>query len=67
MATKIITYGTKNRRKCDFCGATVSYEKEDIKQQIGYNVQIDSNSLYRYIICPQCKSDILLEATKYEL
>lgn len=52
---KIIKYGTREVTKCDSCGCEFSYEEEDIKLFV---------SAKRAVICPQCKKEIILEATR---
>lgn len=50
----IIKPGTKKIAKCDKCGCEFSYEDED--------VLTDKNR--KYINCPQCHVDYVIEATK---
>ena len=57
---EIIQQGTKNRVKCTFCGALLSYQKEDIKEKECYTNQRESYFL-KYIICPQCGQMITME------
>lgn len=58
---KILKEGMKNRVSCDFCGAVLSYQKDDIKEQECYRNQRDSYIL-RYITCPQCNQKIIMES-----
>lgn len=60
---EIITPGTKNRVDCDFCGATLSYDKDDIKENERF-LGPRNSYFEKYIICPQCKYRIVLEAQK---
>jgi hypothetical protein len=57
---EILHEGTKNRIKCTFCGALLSYQKEDIKEKECYRSQRDSYIL-KYISCPQCNQIIIME------
>lgn len=60
---KIITPGTKNRIECDYCGALLSYDKEDIKrEETIFGSQVFK--ITKSIECPQCKNKIILEATR---
>lgn len=60
---KIIKPGTKKKIECEECGTVLSYEQEDV--QIG-TVLISpvSTGNKKYIICPQCHYQIILEATR---
>ena len=57
---EILYEGTKNRIKCTFCRALLSYQKEDIQEKECYRSQRDSYIL-KYITCPQCLSKNYLE------
>lgn len=58
---EIIKQGTKNRVECNNCGALLSYQTDDVRENyygrtfLGYE---------KYIICPQCSNRIILEASK---
>lgn len=59
---KIIKAGTRKKIECSECVAVLSYEAEDIEttainQQNGWSDE-------QYITCPQCKTEILLMATR---
>lgn len=60
---KVLKEGTRNRIECDYCGALLAYDKEDIqKEEVhwgpgGYDVT-------HFLSCPQCKNKIILEATR---
>ena len=58
---KILKEGMKNRVSCAFCGAVLSYQKDDIKEQECYRNQRDSYIL-RYITCFQCNQKIIMES-----
>lgn len=60
---KILVPGTKNKIDCTFCGAVLSYDKDDIKENERF---LGSSSSYfeKYIVCPQCKYRIVLEAQR---
>ena len=57
---EILHEGTKNRIKCAFCEALLSYQQEDIKEKEHYRSQRDLYIL-KYITCPQCLSKNYLE------
>ena len=60
---EIIRPGTKNQVECNYCGALLSYQKEDIQESEQIYAQRVSFS-YKYIVCPQCNSEVSLEATR---
>lgn len=60
---KILVPGTKNRIDCTFCGAVLSYDKDDIKENERF-LGPRSSYFEKYIIYPQCKYRIVLEAQK---
>lgn len=60
---KILVPGTKNRIDCTFCGAVLSYDKDDIKENERF-LGPRSSYFEKYIVCPQCKYRIVLEAQK---
>lgn len=60
---KIIKHGTLTKTTCAECGCIFTYEDEDVlsteccvNDRFGYT--------RRYIECPQCKTQIILEATR---
>lgn len=57
---KILIRGTKNRIDCNFCGAVMSYDKEDIKEEEKFLSQRETY-FENYIICPQCKNRIIFK------
>ena len=58
---KIIKPGTKKEVECTKCGALLSYdEKEDVQTSKRRELSYD----HFYIICPQCKHEIVLNATR---
>lgn len=58
---EIIEPGTKNRIRCDYCGALLSYSKEDIKEKLEYIGNRFCENLRKIIVCPQCQNEIILE------
>ena len=60
---KVIREGTRNRIECDYCGALLAYDKEDTQKReqhlgpCGYGI-------IKYIICPQCQNEIVMEGTR---
>ena len=60
---KIIEPGTRIVTVCEYCGCKFSYEKEDIKETKGYNM--DPLSVQKsYVECPQCHKEIVLKSTR---
>ena len=58
---KIIKLGTKKEVECTKCGALLSYdEKEDVQT----SKRRELSYYHFYIICPQCKHEIVLDATR---
>ena len=58
---KIIKPGTKKEVECTKCGALLSYdEKEDVQT----SKRREFSYYHFYIICPQCKHEIVLNATR---
>lgn len=62
MATKIIKEGTLKKINCNECGCLFSYEAEDIETK--ENTVFASNGYKEIVICPQCKSEVVLAQTK---
>lgn len=60
---EIIERGAKKRTTCNYCGALLSYEPQDIKQGEHHFGPMDYQ-FEKYIECPQCKNKIVLEATR---
>ena len=58
---EIIEYGTKQTKKCKFCGCTFSFENVDIEHSTHCDF---GNFSYDYVVCPQCKEEIKLGGTK---
>lgn len=63
---KILAPGTKNKIVCDFCGALLRYEKEDIETMEEFISQRESY-IVKYIICPQCKDKVTFGRTNNEI
>ena len=64
---KIIKLGTKKEVECTKCGALLSYdEKEDVQtgKERSFSCYQYYMRPYHYIICPQCKHEIVLDATR---
>ena len=60
---KVIKEGTRNRIECDYCGALLAYDKEDIQKKEEHWGPCDYYSI-KYITCPQCKNEIVMEGTR---
>ena len=60
---EIIRPGTKKKIECDECGAILRYEQEDI-QTGTVLVSPVSTGNKKYIVCPQCHYQIILEVIK---
>lgn len=60
---KIIKEGTINRIECDYCGALLSYDINDIQKE-NEKEHWPCYSLVKYIICPQCQNKIILEGIR---
>lgn len=60
---EIIRHGNKMQIECKNCGALLRYQYEDIKENSwGHNVT--PHIWKRYIICPDCKSEVITEQSK---
>ena len=57
---EVIKHGEKNIVECDFCGASLRYSVEDIKEQENYLSQRDSYT-EKYIVCPDCKNRVVVK------
>lgn len=60
---EIIEAGTKKKVRCNNCGALLSYEKSDIKEETVKTMMPlgDSHKITKkYIKCPRCKENIYL-------
>ena len=60
---EILKRGTKQIADCKLCGCQFSYEAEDIQradteQFLGAPIQ------KQYVICPQCKNEVVLIMTR---
>ena len=60
---KILKEGKRNRIECDYCGALLAYDKEDV-QKAEVQGSLNYYSVTRFLPCPQCKNKIILEATR---
>lgn len=60
---EIIKNGTKKQLTCKQCGCLFSYEAEDIQTK-DYGHNFDNLHTQQYIICPQCKNNIILKGTR---
>ena len=67
---KVIKPGFKKEVECPKCGAVLTYdEQEDVqtKTQKTFSAYIGPDlyiSYKKYIICPQCKHEIILKQTR---
>ena len=60
---QVLREGTRNRIECDYCGALLAYDKEDIqKEEIHWGPSY--YKITRFLFCPQCKNKIILGATR---
>lgn len=57
---KIIEHGTRKEQRCKKCGCLFSYEEIDVKKRNA----VTSAYAFKYIRCPQCNNEIILEAEK---
>ena len=60
---EILKRGTKRQIECNACGALLRYQEEDIKLEDKFISPIESYNR-KYIICPQCNHQIILEAQR---
>ena len=61
---KIIEHGTRKEQRCENCGCLFSYEAIDIEKGnvTGGVCGMDSyKKPYKFVRCPQCKKEIVLE------
>lgn len=63
---KILVSGTRNKITCNFCGAVLQYDKEDIKETEHF-VSPRESYFVKYIICPQCKDIVKFGRTNNEI
>lgn len=66
---KIIKPGTLREVTCNNCGAVLRYDAtEDVKTENAKSFLVNSVEAYKreqqYIICPQCKNKIVLNAVR---
>lgn len=66
---KIIKHGTLREVTCNNCGSVLRYDTtEDIKTEDINSFLANSVGVYKvtqpYIICPQCKNKIVLNAVR---
>lgn len=59
---EVIKKGTRNRIECNYCGAVLAYDGEDIQKKEEY--WECKCYITKYIICPQCKNEIVMEGTR---
>lgn len=60
---KIIKPGTRKKIECEECGTVLSYEQEDV-QTGAILTGPGSTGSKKYIVCPQCHYQIILEAIR---
>lgn len=46
---------------CPICQSQLSYTYDEVQRQNTYNFLGFQDSVKRYIVCPVCKSDIILD------
>lgn len=62
---KIIKPGTLREVTCNNCGAVLRYDTtEDIKTEDVKTFLANSGRTQQYIVCPQCKNKIVLNAVR---
>ena len=64
---EIIKHGTKKVTKCKHCGCEFSYEEEDLKYLNYQKDKFESGikaGYKRYVTCPQCEKEIIVEQTR---
>ena len=67
---KIIRPGFLRRTTCDTCGAVLSYDdRSDTKIENVFDSPSTNDSCFKvdykkYIICPQCKKEIVVEDSR---
>lgn len=63
---KIIEHGTRKEQRCENCGYLFSYEAIDIEKRNGTGVcgMELYKKPYKFVRCPQCKKEIVLEAVR---
>lgn len=64
---EILEVGTKKKVRCNNCGALLSYEKSDVKNETVKTMMPlgDGHKLIKdYIICPQCKENVYLTKSR---
>ena len=59
---KIIEHGTRKEQRCEKCGCLFSYEEIDVKK--GNEMLLQVHMPFKYVRCPQCNNEIILEAEK---
>jgi uncharacterized protein YlaI len=60
---KVLKKGTRKQIKCDNCGALLQYEEEDIiTKHVIEDLRL--NAYIKYIVCPECRKRIHMEATR---
>lgn len=64
---KILKPGTLKKATCQKCGAVLSYDESDVRDEcveIPTNWPSGAGYKQKYIICPQCKNKIVLWSTR---
>lgn len=70
---EVLKRGTRKQCVCEHCGAELSYEEKDIKNdKKGHALGMISLRMFqtgksypsKYIICPQCKHPIAVEVNE---
>lgn len=53
---KVIRYGQKRRITCNYCGALLEFEEDDLK-----TIQTGINEYERMIECPACNESVKVD------
>ena len=64
---KIIEHGTRKEQRCEKCGCLFSYEAIDVNKRNVVTSEYDMELYkmpFKYVICPQCNNEIILEKEK---
>lgn len=67
---KILKPGTRKETECSNCGALLSYDFSDILEKSSKAIAETSSTFWlnskekTYIVCPQCKKEIILSSTR---
>ena len=59
---KVLEHGVK-KVTCPHCKAKLQYEQEDIQEEV-IPALLGEDEIRKYIICPDCKNEIVLTPIK---